>query len=485
MVVWDLGDRASDEQVYEIYDAFWDFAAFTGDETLCVPGVRIGGERGALARYWGPGRWLRIRGDMVGRGYRFATHEMCHAWDHEHGHPSAEVPEIFTGEEIALDYGNEVARRKESFAQTCEHGPQDVALMQGVDEICGTHRTDERQRWVMEEVYTQWQPPFDVLGTTDIALERVSLPAYPALWSWVSAGGELIALALMGPAIDGDALAPPLAPPRYPSGYGERLGCVLLRVDPWSGEEIERVRLPLVGTECRHLHLIGGDRDPLVVLAAEHETMAWRLRQGDNRLEQVPFPALGWAGAPDAGVLRGDRAWMTLELEDRDGYFFEVDLTTGEADELRLDDGSDEGQAIYPVFVQDLSEQLFIYGILGNEARVLTLDPESRRGVSLDLECGGTLEAIVQLDEDRFLASISVRADNDELLMVLALMDMQEGGWRISPDSCESEWYSGRPDLRSARRFMMIDGQPWSIEDRPTADGTEQRYLTRVTVPSP
>ncbi|MES2638679.1 MAG: hypothetical protein V4850_04335 [Myxococcota bacterium] len=145
-------------------------------------------------------------------------------------------------------------------------------------------------------------------GTVALALDRVAVGEL----TWVNAGPVVRGASVY--VVSEDTGAPELP-----------------RVDPATGRVTARIPVPMGAV------LLGGDMEPLVVVAGE-ATQAWAL-VGDTLVERSAFPAMDWVGG---GVVVGGVAFVVgRDPDEDDARLVRVDLTTGEADTIEVPAGID------------------------------------------------------------------------------------------------------------------------------------------------
>lgn len=150
-----LSDAAFDAAIAA---AIADFAAWTGREGVCVPGVEVveelrrNGEQVA-GRYPGPHQRIEIAA-YAHDPETLTRHELCHALDEEEGHVLSR-PDLFSAADFPADaiYDTAELRRKEAFAHACEARPTDVALEAAVQAACGGDRLDPVTAYLTTEVF--------------------------------------------------------------------------------------------------------------------------------------------------------------------------------------------------------------------------------------------------------------------------------------------------------------------------------------------
>lgn len=471
MVVWDPDGLASDEQVWEIYDAFAEFAAWTGAKSVCSPGVKVHELLGAGGRTSLAGGWLHLDPSWLPEARTATRHELCHAWDISQGTVSLDYPEVF--QESDLDgsslYPTARLRRMESFALACDGGARDLGLELGVEALCGVELVGARTRVVMEEVYTEFQPTWPWRGELDLEPVRVALPEadYQA---FVVAGGALFALIerghLPGHGVDFGAFEQPA--PSYE----------LHSLDPNSGEMLGRWSVPSEVRLGERLSLVGGERDPLLVRVGDEVLDGWRFRQDEGRFEPASLGGLYDDLGVQLGVVRGERAWLRVGT-----WLYELDLASGTFWALSWQVGSDEGSLLNAVAVQDLGDELLVQ--TANE--LLWLDPDTGLGRAASVPYGLPLfsEFPLQLDDGRLVLVLHVQPEEGEARSPLPVIYYpDEAGWRGDPASCDPSWLDGPGYLAagSDQVPLLLDGQVYFVEHRSVEQGAGY-LLTRLNVP--
>lgn len=155
MEVVAVDTSATDDRLATVQDALADFAAWTGDEGVCVPEIRLQEvipERnldvGELAGVYA-GEHNPIRLDADSGGLQLTTfHELCHASDRLEGHSDAIAwPEVA---DRSLYKGKYLV--PEDFAEACEGGPPDVTLDRALVAACGTEPTFDANAYYLADV---------------------------------------------------------------------------------------------------------------------------------------------------------------------------------------------------------------------------------------------------------------------------------------------------------------------------------------------
>ncbi len=173
----------------DAFSAIADFARWTGEDGVCVPGVQVAEELSggmAVGTYRGPR--LNIL-QVPGAGYSTVVHELCHAIDQQNGWLSNDHPEVFPVSHVdPILYPHRAIQVQESFARVCEFGPQGVDLQTILEDQCGVRLEHPGQRLVFDEIYTEVSPARKPQEPGRIALEDVSVGA-------LTGGGSLVDVA--------------------------------------------------------------------------------------------------------------------------------------------------------------------------------------------------------------------------------------------------------------------------------------------------
>ncbi len=415
MVVRDPQGLASGEQVREIRAAFDDFERWTGAESLCVPGVRIRRLPFVGGRTLWRGAFIQLDPEWLEVAHQATLHELCHAWDREHGFLSLDEPGLFPEDDEAVSHAfvGPVLRRLESFAFACQEGPRDLGFELGLEEACGLELVGPRERFLLEEVFLTFGPSWTYGGEVELELERGAWA--DNIWDLGSLGGSPFLLVEEAEGADGSRLW-------------------LERVDPATGESRAEVMLP-GPVEVLHETLLVSGRDGLLLLVETFEGVrAWSYREGEGVVDRAitAFPSLDRWGA---GVVRGDTLWASIEHPTFGWIFVEQDLVTGSWRRRRLREGDDELHHLQAVRIQDLGTGLLVHDLHDGE-RLLRIDP-----------LGGTVETIVQRPlEVGLLAATGL--EDGRLLLVLqvdqlalpAVVDPDSGAWWLARGSCDGGW---------------------------------------------
>ena len=155
-------EEGSEANLDSVRRALEDFARWTGDEGVCVPGIEV---RTDLAEpawlsdeyesggvYRGRNAWIWIDGKQSPDVYEATMHELCHAKDHL--------------DDIATDNADVISDRanrdvvpeshwlREDFALACQERPGSATFDRALAETCGGEPTfDEEADFLLESVY--------------------------------------------------------------------------------------------------------------------------------------------------------------------------------------------------------------------------------------------------------------------------------------------------------------------------------------------
>lgn len=143
-----------------IEQALIDFAAWSGRDGVCVPGIEVVDDREEWwgAMYRGPGRPILVGPDPDGT-HQLTMHELCHALDEDEGIVEAHG-RLFHEDLLDSDnYTRKDIRRAEVFARLCDDGPQPVALLERLQDECGIEVDNLLQRQFLgDHVWTGVTP---------------------------------------------------------------------------------------------------------------------------------------------------------------------------------------------------------------------------------------------------------------------------------------------------------------------------------------
>jgi hypothetical protein len=453
MVVEDRWHLATREQIDTIYETIWDFADWTGVETVCAPGVRIrkevvlGGGHTSLL-----GGMITLDDSYLREAELGVRHELCHAWDLSQGTPSLDHPDLFTGEGIEPSalYPTDALRRMESFAEVCQEAPEDDGFARGLDEACEFGFGDPALRWVRAEVYREYQPTWQLAGEVELDVVRVPIEI-SAPSSWAVGGERLYALQA-------------------------DLG-VLAHINPWTGRVLERQALPLSDPEGAHWTMLDGRPAPLLLWRDGGPNRAWLVHAG-AALEEVTFKQD--ASYVFAGVVRDRRAWASVALGSPMETLWEVDLDTG-ASVAVTDPGGAPAQARE---VRDLGHDLLLLLWRGGDIWIEQRDPGEgpvawRLLQSHPRDCYASLwpDSLAQLSEGHIALLLAGWVD-DRHVFIPTVLDLDLSIWRTDPALCGGDGLAPSAWSGHDRRLLQIDGEVWLPEWR---DG--QPFLTRIGVP--
>ena len=115
-----------------------EFAAWTGRDGVCVPGVdvvaRVDGDAAIAGHYAGEGAPIQL---AAAGSYDVALrHELCHALDAEEGLADAMAGLLDADAVDSARYPTAAERRAEAFALECEAGPVEVGFLGALEARC-------------------------------------------------------------------------------------------------------------------------------------------------------------------------------------------------------------------------------------------------------------------------------------------------------------------------------------------------------------
>lgn len=233
-----------------------DFAAWTGREGVCVPGIEVqpalwvaGEEVGAA--YAGPHAWIRMGSDP-GHVERAALHELCHAIDEQEGHSAAQ-PELFSGDDVTNDalYPTEAARRGEHFARSCASGGSSYELIFATDDLCGVSRWGFDFAYIQREIYSALpRPTIEGSGVSFTTTSReLQVGTEVEVRDAVRSGDALLLLA------------------EWPTAAGTEWG--LVQIEPASGARLQTLPLGVGDSIGAGAELVRSDGPALVLTGVE------------------------------------------------------------------------------------------------------------------------------------------------------------------------------------------------------------------------
>ncbi len=464
MAVRDAHDLATDDEVFEIYRAFEDFQAWTGEETLCVHGVKIERLPFVGGRYLGSHRWIWLDHEWLPVAHQAAMHELCHAWDAQHGFVSLDHPDVFIVEDTAVPDGDDSSRlgRLESFAYACEEGPVYRGLEIAIEEVCGLDLLDARRRFVQQRVFTEYQPEWPVVDGPAVDLER--LPLEGAAWYAGTAGGEVFAL-----------------------DYSDTR-FRLHRLDPRTGTRLSTVPLPGAVHNARHDYLVvDGRREPLLLEESPMGVRGWRV-MSDGGFREVRLPPLESLDRFGAGWVCGSTAWMSFESTGSGWVLAEVDLTTGGWREVVLWGPEGGTRNIMALSIQETEGELLVFDAYdGDRLVVHDLDSGRTRPLWLDLRIGH-VAAAVRRPDGRLALMLElelVPGDHSQDIFLPVVREPDEGGWRIAAAACDG---SGIHRIQEHHHFgdygrFLAVGDEVSFLEVLHGGQSSEPSLTRIAVP--
>jgi len=316
MIVTDPDGVATSTDFAQFSRAIAHFERWTGWRTVCVPELQVRPElrEGAIiGLYQGPHQPIQLASLS---GHDTAVHEMCHAADDRLGWLSHEHPELFPVTHIdSVTYSTRRAQIRESFARTCEQGPEGMALMRAVEQICGVPLEHPGHQLVVDLVYEQAQPvsraaDVNALGVSDLGVEH--LIGDGRLLD-VASGGRLLWLVVRDPT--------PLREAGNPTDRLVREQWRLVGLRPDTGmveQEHVLLRNPVNTLErARTLRVLDSADDPIFVEGtAVPPTHVWMADEQTGELVRLPdLPVALGVGMTElevSGVVEGEVALMRV-----------------------------------------------------------------------------------------------------------------------------------------------------------------------------
>lgn len=431
--------------IAEVTAAVEQFVAWSAEDGLCVPEVRledISDAEGLSGSY----NAERIRIDYAGSmdKERVVFHELCHAADAQAGWVSETNPDWFGEEEP-----------HEVFAYACAHGPRTVSLLEGVEEVCGSDLGAERQRYLNEEVFGAAEVPSEPPeGALTLTVERRTITGLPDEMNWWAyAGGTAVYQVVDTRDAEGT----------------RRLD--LVQVDPATATSrlVEGVTVP----DGRDTRVFASDAGPLLVI--EGDARAWQVDEASGTLVEVRFAAFHDL---DAGAVVGGAAWV-LGIVDGEAAptFSRVDLATGARTVLVWPEG------VSSWLVNPDADALGGVAFLEEGGRAwLGYTPETgvwTPGVSPAGWVGGER---MTLADGRVLATWSDRVGVDEFEFAgLGILDPTSGAWWLADQPCNED------AIGLTQQLLSVGGEPWLWEYPngwmgSAVSGGEGQALTRIAV---
>lgn len=296
---------ATSRDLYQFSKAIANFERWSGWNTVCVPELQVQPElrEGRIVGlYQGPLQPILL---ASGSGHNTAIHEMCHAADQQLGWVSQGNPELYPVTHIdPVTYSTRDAQVRESFARTCEAGPDGLALVRAIEATCGVPLEHPGYALVLDEVFEDVSPVRAPATLRTLVQEDVGVDAIVGDGTLVdvASGAQLIWFVIR----DRD----PLLEAGNPTDYLSR---TLWRVVGWSPSTRQVVssqtllrRPPGVLEANRSLSLLDSIEDPVLVEGTAVSPMhLWRIDEqtsGLVRLDDQPFST---AASPFALSLGG------------------------------------------------------------------------------------------------------------------------------------------------------------------------------------
>lgn len=446
----DVRDRTGDDRddlVAEVEAAIGDFAAWTGRETVCVPGIDIVHDQGGVwdygGLYHGTHRRIDISADAAYPSHDITVHELCHALDENEDDLALRRPEAFGDPEPLLHpdttCSDEETCIREAFAQICDDGPRDTRLEDVHEQACGIEVLQPWDRVVQHEVYAAYHAalePFAVVPQElpTFLLDRTYHPGPEGV-----AGARLLLV---------DA------------GAAELLVVDLDTPDAYAS-------FPLPAAEEPEWTLLSGREAALLVLAGP-PVRAWRVDPAVGVSTEVDLQLdLPDDAIPEIGWLEGE----TLYAQYRDGdgalRFRIVDLAAGAATDVDLDHSVSE---IWPadggLFLFDAGDPLV--GRLPSFARWAPPDGALAR-TELPWDA---MHSACPSPDGRVLVQFHDPREG------LGMLDPAEDRWEITEPPCEigGSFYP---------RLLLAGETPLSFFHVPSGEGLGQPVVTLVTWTSP
>ena len=406
--------------------AISDFAAWSGRDGVCVPGIKVVDDRDHwwAGYYVDPGVPIRV-GPHPYLTYDITLHELCHAVDElevlVEDHPRLFHEGLVEDE----DYNGARLRRAEGFARLCDDGPADPGLATRLQAECGMEMSLlPQRRFIQSQVYPQaetlpWAEP-DWSGAPGLGRVQEELaPAWTPLSARLRLPGE-------------DLLVARWWSPGRPDGPGIPQ---LLRLEPGSGGPAARYPLEPGGLSARVLaaegfSLFPGD-DGVYLSARVPGRPTWRvdLETGDQvRLPRsLDLTERSWPVAVVAGQL-------LVQESTHEGWGLRLqDLETGESLPLSLplaDWGRyvlveraalQEGELWLWIWRQGLARLDLAAGTLALEA---------------PLPPGIEVTDQLPLADGRWALEVTEYGPEGEAWAAVVLLDPMSGTWSTPADLC-------------------------------------------------
>jgi hypothetical protein len=252
-----------------------DFERWSGLDGVCVPEVSVVAEiNGGLAsgRYYGPHQAIEV---ISGAGPTTTVHELCHAWDFEHGGASEENLRLFPVDRIdPFRYRTRSSQVRESFARICERGPYGQDVILALEEECGVELRHPAMDFVLDEVFVKAERTREPARLTPFTPMTRSIGSYigQGTLRGAASGQDFVVLLVEDPA----------DPPGDSGIASESLGLTkwrLVSVDPFDGMPMaEETILVDQRQDVPSFRLLdSSDRPVLLLRDRPGVTYAWRL----------------------------------------------------------------------------------------------------------------------------------------------------------------------------------------------------------------
>ena len=454
--VEDPFDLATADEEEEIRQAMEDFAAWTGVSDLCIHGVKVRwipyADAGGLFK---PDTdWVIIDPVNLGGITETTHHELCHAWDNAMGRISQQLPDLFPPSDVERSdlYPNDERRSAESFALACET-PSPIGLEAGLEQACGFDLLDDKARWVMDNVYVNYQPEWRYRGATAVGLDKVDI-AFPfsSAWDFGASDDSVVGifydrLGYWGYALHNGLDGPPRMARDIATIFSPTDSVIrVIELDPDTGAAISSVSITEITKEAEgYPRLFAGPGGPLLVAVFAEDTRAWRVDTRLGTLTELPFPHL--KKPPLAGVVSGDRAWlMARPVELGTKTLIEVDLQTGAWHEIDLlhEPLRWKDEEVGPMVV--LGQDLLIARNSENEgARIIRYHPDTQAvdRTRVSEETVTVITNLAVLGDGRWVLSLEAELPGEEDAEqrdMLLIHDPEDSTWTMEPTTCHAGW---------------------------------------------
>lgn len=397
---------------------------------------------------------VRVGGGMAG----IATHELCHALDHEEGVVSVDHADVLAPYAALVDealYDTPDARTREAFARICAEGPYLPAFYRRVSAACGSDVSDAAVDFVAGVAFPD-------------AEDDTALGTFAATASWAEiasterTGDPLGVVYAPGGA---DLYVLDHAGVSDEAGLEYAIAPELLRIDPATREVRERLPLEpyaptrLEGQPTTTLHsLIGSSGAPILYSALDGA--AWRVHGDPLALEPIDLPAFDaetfvWGFEHDGrvlveGKLGGERAIAVVDLD----AGTTTPVAGGEVDRFRADQPDD-------LYADALGGVGVFWG--GAGLVVVGLDWAGEVEWAHALPAGvGRLHGLARLpDGTILLVPVLSPTDGDGMGVGLPLplrLDPVAGTWSAPSSGCEG-WLAQESWMVAGERSVLVRTQ--------------------------